>query len=87
MTLVVDVTIPVGGGLKDPFRIGSLIISRLEPLGPGDDHSDEVHPYHAFLYEGEFKNKNATLSHRYGDGAWTLISNALAALGHPEKNR
>lgn len=82
MTAIVEVTIPVGGQ-RYTKHIGMLTIHRLTPLLDKDDPDMEIHPYSATLHVGESRQV-ATLNHRYGDGIWTLISNALAALGWPE---
>lgn len=84
MSLIVDVTIPYqksdrSGGVS----VGVLRISRLTKLDQSRSLADQVHPYVATLEE-TFTSTTATLNHRYGDGAWVLISNALAALNYPE---
>jgi len=87
MAILLDIAITNGNGGTD--RIGMVEIRRLEPLGEGDNHDMEVHPYVAERYfpiddNTDVDHEKVTLSHRYGDGVLTLISNAMAAFGYPE---
>jgi len=82
MTLRVEVSIPVYSG--GYFQVGSLTISRMEPLRDGAPPENEVYRYSVDLAEPNGAQSATTVDHRYGDGAWVLISNALAALGHGE---
>jgi hypothetical protein len=78
MTLRVEVSIPIFSG--GDFEIGTLRITRLEPLhDPSADY-----PYEAELVDRKTgATTSTTITHRYSDGAWVLISTALTALGHP----
>jgi hypothetical protein len=87
MAILLDIAITTGQGTSE--RIGMVEIRRLEPLGDGDDHRMETHPYVADSYmfiddNTDVDHQTASLNHRYGDGVFTLISNAMAALGYPE---
>lgn len=82
MTLRVEVSIPVFSGGE--YMIGTLSITRMEPLRNGAPPENEVYRYSVDLTETNGGMSATTITHRYGDGAWTLISNALAALGYPE---
>lgn len=84
MTLRVEVSIPVFSGGE--YMIGNLSITRMEPLREGAPPENEVYRYSVDLIETNGAQSATTINHRYGDGAWVLISNALAALGH-EENR
>ena len=82
MTLRVEVTIPSSRGSLD---VGTLLVRRLEPLRDGAPPDNEVYRYEAQLLERRTGETTvAQINHRYGDGAWVLICNALAALGHAE---
>lgn len=76
MALVLDLQITyTDGSLKNLDR---LVIRRLRPLEDPFDPSDEVHPYDAFLEQGDGV---VQLEHRYGDGAWVLVCKALGEMG------
>lgn len=81
MSLVVEVRVAQGLSSRG---VGVLVIGRLRELAESEPLDDQIHPYVAELREEDEPTKVATLQHRYGDGAWVLISNALAALNHPE---
>lgn len=86
MALVVQIGVTNSRGGIQPIE--TLEIRRLEPLRLSESPDLEVYPYVATVHE--FRDgvpvpaQTATLAHRYGDGAKTLVSNALAALGYPE---
>lgn len=87
MAILLDIAITNTNGTTS--RIAMVEIRRLEPLGDGDDHTMEVHPYTATTYMPnddltDVDSQTASFGHRYGDGVLTLISNAMAALGYPE---
>lgn len=82
MTLRVEVSIPVFSGGE--YMIGTLACTRMEPLRESDHPDAEVYRYSVDLIETSGAQSATTIDHRYGDGPWTLISNALAALGYPE---
>lgn len=87
MAILLDIAITNGQGGID--RIGIVEIRRLEPLGDGDDHTLEVHPYVAEHFfpindDTDVDHQKVSFQHRYGDGVMTLISNAMAAFGYPE---
>lgn len=86
MALVVQIGVTNSRGGIQPIE--TLEIRRLEFLRVSDTPDSEVYPYVATVHEcrdgGSTPGQTATLAHRYGDGAKTLVSNALAALGHPE---
>lgn len=83
MSLIVEVSIPLPNSVHT-HSVGVLTIGRLRKLDESKPLDDQVHPYVAEIREGDSPTTVATLQHRYGDGAWVLISNALAALNHPE---
>lgn len=87
MAILLDIAITNTNGTTS--RIAMVEIRRLEPLGEGDDHSMEVHPYvaeHFFpIHDNtDVDHQKVSFQHRYGDGVMTLISNAMAAFGFPE---
>lgn len=86
MALVVQIGVTNSHGGIQPIE--TLEIRRLEPLRVSDRPDLIVYPYMATVHEfrdgGFAPGQTATLEHRYGDGAKTLVSNALAALGYPE---
>lgn len=83
MALVVDIRITDSRGYTN--RIELLEIRRLEPLDDPTNAANEVHNYSVTSYDNIGRAREATtVKHRYGDMSRTLISNALAALGHPE---
>lgn len=62
-------------------RIGSLEIQRQTPLRLDGNVADEVHMYTARHHDGYGAMKVREIEHRYGDGAWVLLSKTIKEFG------
>jgi hypothetical protein len=85
MPLIVDLRITSGRGTKS---LGKLEISRQGFLNDPSNPDDEVHTYAGFTYRDELRTSDfGVVQHRYGDGAWALVTKMLAEIeknGRPE---
>ena len=75
MSLVVTVQI------NQDSPIAMLTIQRMRS---GQPAADDVNPYHFTFYEQQGEKmlgvtREGDIEHRYGDGAWVLVSKALDA--------
>ena len=63
-------------------NIANLICIRR--TNPGRPKPDDISQYECYIIDYDLleETTHVLISHRYGDGAWGLVSKALSALGY-----